>query len=82
MFSEGPVKLKQATVGRQSRWYTSVENGDLIGLTIKNDYRSRDQYNVLKRTLFRLAKPAFFRYNKNLHWRSGNEVVISITIGF
>ena len=39
-----------------------------------NDKRSRERYNVEVRfkvrfkLYFGLAKPAFFRYNENLHW--------------
>ena len=45
---------------------------DLIGLNkiqmIKEAETDTTQNYGLKVTIFRLAKPAFFRYNENLHW--------------
>ena len=59
------TNVEASNRGRQSCWYTSYQNGDLIGLTIENDYRSRNRYNLecrLKRSTFRLAKQTLFRY--------------------
>ena len=39
--AENTVYVKASNRGRQSCWYTSDQTGDLIGLTIKNDTRSK-----------------------------------------